>query len=180
MKSKLCLLLFSSVLLLFGCHEVNTESQKNQAEEKVAETITDPSKLEWDEVLERAEVDLSDYVEYYPWENIHFTKEQFGEYMHDLIESSVEIDDVLVKFEVLDFDGETIEIRATGKNDATIDSDYLFNQYITFVDKDLRYFYVASDYSNDETHPRIIFYDQNDEVITDNSDFITNINLNQN
>lgn len=180
MKTKLYLLLFSSVLLLFGCNEANTESKKNLADEKVEETITDTSKLEWEEVLELAEVDLSDYVEYYPWENIHFTEEQFREYMNDLIEFSVEFDDVLVNFEVLDFDGETIEISATGKSDVTFDSDYHFNQYITFLDKDLRYFYLASDYSNGEIHPRIIFYDNNDEVITDNSDFITNINLNQN
>lgn len=174
---KISLLLISSSILLFGCSDNKNKAENSQGKEEVEETTIDPSELEWHEVVE--DVDLSDHIEYYPWKDIHFTKEQFREFTNDMAEESTENDDIEVNIKVLDFDGETIKFSIVEDEEANLPSDYAFEQYIGFFDKNIRYFYLASDYSDNKKHPRIIFYDGKDKVISDNTDFIVNTNPNQ-
>ena len=176
---KVILLLLSSSVLLFGCGAEMIKDKNTNKNEAVELTESDLSKLEWDEMLDIQGVDLTDHIEYYPWEDIHFTKEQFQAYINDMAESSVEINEVKVDFNVLDFDGQTIKMSAVGDEDVTFYSDYDFDQYVTSFDKNIRYFYLASDYSDGEKQPRIIFYNDKDEVIADHTDFIININPNK-
>ena len=143
---KVILLLLSSSVLLFGCGAEMIKDKNTNKNEAVELTESDLSKL------------------------------QFQAYINDMAESSVEIKDVKVDFNVLDFDGQTIKMSAVGDEDVTFYTDYDFNQYVNLFDKNIRYFYLASDYSDGEKHPRIIFYDDKDDIIADHTDFITNTN----
>lgn len=174
---KISLLLILSSTLLFGCSDNKNKAENSQGKEEVEETTIDPSELEWHEVVKN--VDLTDHIEYYPWKDLHFTKEQFREFMNDMAEESIENDNIEVDIKILDFDGKTIKIKIIEDEEADLPSDYAFERYITFFDKNIRYFYLASDYSDNEKHPRIIFYDDEDKVISDNSDFIVNTNPQQ-
>lgn len=176
---KIILLLLSSSVLLFGCGAEMIKDKDTNTNETIEKTESDLSKLEWDEMLDVQGVDLTDHIEYYPWEDIHFTKEQFRAYINDMAEGSVELDNVKVDFNVLDFDGETIKMSAVGDEGVSFSSDYDFNQYVNLFDKNIRYFYLASDYSDGKKQPRIIFYDDKDDIIADNTEFIINTNPNE-
>lgn len=194
MKKLKHIVLASSIFLLFGCSNVAEKDKDTNTQE--AEKIEEFDKVEtekaeeteetketkgtkeenWEEAI--GDITLTeDEFEDIDWDNIHLTKAQFDDFLNEMRQNQMEIDeegemDVEIKILGIEFNGDVIEYTITSTDETDFANEFARAMYILMLDGFTRQFYLNSDYSNGEQHPTIIFYDEAGSVITENNNFI--------
>ncbi|SFC33369.1 hypothetical protein SAMN04488102_10533 [Alkalibacterium subtropicum] len=152
----------------------DTETEDDMSDE---ETDGDSESAE-DEARTDQAVDLSiimdqDFEEM-NWDDVHLTRREFdaslSELQRSFNESYEEDEEMDVTINNVDFSGDTIEITLTNHDDSEY-ADMTDRFLAAFLDSFYRQLYLHSDYSDGDTHPRIIIQTSDGEVITDETDF---------
>lgn len=164
-----------SSLLLLGC---GVEEGVDEGEEPTTAEVEEVEEEEdWEDAVGDIDFDEEE-LEEIPWEEIHLTKGQFDDFLDELSKDTFELEDEEeeMDFELdvkdIEFDGQTIEFTLTAIDEEDMMAEISQAMFIFILDGYSRQFYQSSDYSDGETHPMIIFYDENGTVITENDDFI--------
>lgn len=179
MKTFKKIIALSSLLFITACGnegDVNeeVESESQELTEEVEEV--EPEEVDWKDAT--GDIDFSEEdLDEIPWEDIHLSKAQFDDFLNEMADNPFEVEEdgeMEVELEVLniDFDGETIEYTITSVDEDDFMIEFSRVMYIFMLDGFTRQFYLQSDYSNGEDQPTIIFYDEENSIITENNDFI--------
>lgn len=132
--------------------------------------------LEYDDLDEETQAELDQDWENIDWENVRLTRSQFDAVLYEVQDNlnvqTGEGDEQTVYIDNIDFDGETIEITLVN-TDTSEFAGFATGMYAWVIDSFYRQLYLSSDYSNWEVQPRIIIMDEEGEVITDETEFIT-------
>ncbi|GEK89422.1 hypothetical protein SAMN04488100_12530 [Alkalibacterium putridalgicola] len=154
--------------------EDDMETETDAAEEDT-EMSSEPTEDEanTDEAVDLSAIMDQDFEEI-NWDDVHLTRSEFDasltELQRSFNEDYEEEEDMDVRINNVDFSGDTIEITLT--NDDSEYADMTNNFLAAFLDSFYRQLYLQSDYSDGNTHPRIIIQTSDGEVITDQTDFM--------
>lgn len=153
--------------------ESDEEADTDLEEDNEAE---DADELEFEDLDEETQAELDQDWENIDWANVRLTRAQFDavlyEVQDDLNLQTGEGEDQTVYIDTIDFDGETIEITLVN-TDTSEFAGFATGMYAWVIDSFYRQLYLSSDYSNWEVQPRIIIMDEEGEIITDATEFIT-------
>lgn len=151
----------------------DSDGDYDNEEEVEAEDTED---FEFEDLDEQTQAELDQDWENIDWENIRLTRAQFDAVLYDVQDNlnveTGEDGEETVYIDNIDFDGETIEITLINNQQSEI-ADFATGMYAWVIDSFYRQLYLSSEYSNWEVQPRIIITDQNGDVVTDATEFIT-------
>lgn len=157
----------------------NTEDDmetETDASEEDTEMSSEPTEDEenTDQAVDLSVIMDQDFEEI-NWDDVHLTRSEFDESLTELQrsfnEDYEEDEEMNVTINNVDFSGDTIEITLTNDDESEY-ADMTTNFLAAFLDSFYRQLYLRSDYSDGNTHPRIIIQTSDGEVITDETDFI--------
>ncbi len=178
---KITLLSILSSILLFGCAPNEEATEEKKIDDEVEETTPETEEIEeeesWEDAIEDVDFETEN-IEEIPWDEIDLTKSQFDDFLTEMEGNSFQSEDegdeeeFEIDIESVDFDGKIIEFTIIDDGGDDLIAEFTRTMYIFTMDAFTRQFYLASDYSDGDTHPTIIFYDEIGEIITENDDFI--------
>lgn len=178
LKRSLILLLL--ILSLSACRqEIQDEylTKKVQLEELVEEELEPEDETNWDEGIAEVEFEADD-LENLVWEDLHLTKDQFDDFLNELLDRPFnlkDLDDELdleIEIKKIDFNGEEIDYTLRNMDDNTFLADFGQGLSIYTIDTFSRQYYLNSDYCKDAKQPLIRFYDEDGNLLSENSHFI--------
>lgn len=163
--------------------ETDSEMDTVEEPEENSDTDDDDSNeadetedFEFEDLDEQTQAELDQDWENIDWENVRLTRAQFDAVLYEIQDNlnvqAGEGEEQTVYIDNIDFDGETIEITLVN-TDTSEFAGFATGMYAWVIDSFYRQLYLSSDYSNWEVQPRIIITDQDGDVITDETEFIT-------
>lgn len=159
-----------------GSEDSDLASDERQETDSEVDETEETDDLEFEDLDEQTQSELDQDWENIDWENVRLTRSQFDAVLYDVQDNvnlqASEDDEPTITISGIDFDGETIEITLINTDQSEF-ADIATGMFAWVMDSFYRQLYLSSDYSNWEVQPRIIIMDENGEIISDESEFIT-------